>query len=846
MKIKKTNNKRAVFFSTDALIAMIIIFLTVLVAYPAVKYAKQESVLQEDILRVLSSITIGEINNSYVQDYLIPENKVTNLNKTVLEQIGEFYVTNKTLARDLAEAVLSPIDPRENIGIWFGGTLIASRNVTPLETAENIEVAFQNIGGIRGESNGSVTGFSASAYLTSSTPKKYFYFGGYVGDGNVSVLVEYNGTLTNTDLEIVASTNFTICVNGGGCAGFFEPFSSAFEPKNFSSIGLPLQSGKNIVKFVPINPYERLYIAGGFFKITYNDSGYRDTRSRYYFPGIEGIINLYDGFYVPGDLNGMTINVVFNSNATAFLIIGNKTIFNQSTSGTETITKTNAEILSVLGDYEEYERKTIPLRLGLENVSFIPVNNAYIVSVADLSGAISSAKSDCDGDGIAESSGDRAVGCANVRLIEMLLSVNITQIGLVGTRDTVIPEYSHELSRDQESLNNTIENWTQGGNLDLCAGIQNATATLNAAAVGSDFKSIVLLGTKYPNSCFSTTNNAQIYTDTYNLACDAWNTYGIRIDTVGIIGGGDQQLNSLLADIATCAGGKYYNQTAGEDLLDLYQDLGNELLSVIYYMQTAGAGAGFYSYLSPESYIEFDYTPDELPGGLVTTLEKKFYSDYYGNFSVPSGTELIEAKTVSYSGPRWTDNTEINGISIYDLSVYGPDYLKLGDPYVVHLPNSFIQPDGVVNTVRLTTGYSPGNSTYGSEFNKIIYTVKQNVSSFSEVVARAEGCIWQIEFENGDIITTPVPGGYSAYPPEYCFYNSTEQVCGSGRDCTDGDHPDADAIQIAVYELLQLMDFDDDGRIDVLFTEQDLQMSSSEFSGIPFTFSTEVQIRKWY
>ncbi len=853
MKRKNKRDRRGVFFSTDALIALIVILLTIVVIYPLVKYSTHESEVHRDVLKVLSSLKVGEINDSYVKA-LIADEKIKDPNKTILEQIGDFYAVNRTIAKNLSETILGYLNTSENIGIWYGNTLLASSNSSPIDAAKSVEVERMIISGIKGTNEtGASTGFSARAYLASAFPKKYFYFGGYVGDGNLSIFmnISYTGSIKNIVLEIATNTNFSLCINSDCDLGHFQPPVSEFEPMIFdlSAYNTSFQPGENVVKLVPRNPLEGLYIAGGYFKVTYNNSGY-ESLSKYYFPGVEGIINIYDGFYVPGDLSGMELSITFNSSEDTYLIIGNKTIFNQSTSDVETITMNNNQLEEILGNYDDYERKTIPLRLGIENISYIPVNNAYVVSIADLSGGISSAKADCDGDGTEESQGDEAIRCANHKLVNMLLDVDIVQMGLVAIRKDIDPLISHELSDDAESLNNTIDGWTQGSGLDLCEAIQNATDILNAIAVGNDFTSIVLMATRDPTTCFD--NPDEIIRRTQDLACQVGTDYGIRMDTIGVIDHtpGDESLDDLLRNISACTGGNYYNQTAGDDLADLYKDLGQDLLAIIYYMQTAGSVGGFSSYLSPQSYIKFSYIPDAVPSGLITTTEKQFYSTYYGNFSVPSGTQILEATAISYSGPRWTDYAVINITPIYDLSTHGDDYLRLGDPYAVHLPISLIKEEGVVNQVGITTGVSPTNSSEGSIHNKIIYKVKQNATGFTQVVSYAKGCIWHIEFEDESIEDVTIPTDYDE--GENCYYNSTPAplgyLCGfpvGERACDDSGHADADALQLAVFELLQRLDLDGDGRVDTKFTEQDMQVSSSEIMGIPYIWSVEAQVRRW-
>jgi len=164
-------HKKAVFFTIDAVIALTIILLVILVAYPIVKTQRQESLLEEDLIEFLSSAKIGEINDSYTQN-LISQGKIKDKNLTIIEQIGEFYVTNKTIAKALANSVLSSINASENIGLWYGNTLIASKNLTSYSSATNVDVQRQLISGIS-DTGGSVKGYSSRAFLTGSLSEKY-------------------------------------------------------------------------------------------------------------------------------------------------------------------------------------------------------------------------------------------------------------------------------------------------------------------------------------------------------------------------------------------------------------------------------------------------------------------------------------------------------------------------------------------------------------------------------------------------------------------------------------------------------------------------------------------------
>ena len=330
-------NKKGVFFSTDALIALIIIFLSIIVLVPFVKYAHRDSFVQSDVRDVLTSLKIGELNSSYV---------TTDPNKSVLEQIGEFYITNLSVAKTLGEEVFDSLETNENIGIWYEDTLIVSKNNTPIEGAQNIEVESQIISGIQeGES---VTGFSGRAFLVNTIPKKYFYFGGYVGDGNISINVNGSGGVEGLEVEVAINNDFDVYINDV-FSGHYENASSDFVPAiyDLGAYVSNMNSDENTIEFRG----ESLHIAGGYVKVTYSSSNLTNGNGKYHFPGIEGLINIYDGFYVPGNLTNMEIFLHFDNNLSTFLSIGNVTVFNDTTDGEESFTLDNAYLSSQL-DYD--------------------------------------------------------------------------------------------------------------------------------------------------------------------------------------------------------------------------------------------------------------------------------------------------------------------------------------------------------------------------------------------------------------------------------------------------------------------------------------------------------------
>ena len=82
-------------------------------------------------------------------------------------------------------------------------------------------------------------------------------------------------------------------------------------------------------------------------------------------------------------------------------------------------------------------------------------------------------------------------------------------------------------------------------------------------------------------------------------------------------------------------------------------------------------------------------------------------------------------------------------------------------------------------------------------------------------------------------INVTVPNTYIG--TNQCYYTEAE---GQSYDSTD-------ALQTTVVRLLQQLDLNFNNKVDIVFTEQDLQIDLSEVTGIPYTWSTEVQVRIW-
>src|SRR3989344_1963580 len=425
--VKEHVNKKAVFFSIDALVAIMIIFFVILISYPQIKETKREIKIQEDIIVTLSAIKAGEIDDLYMQS-LITQGLVADVNKSVLEVIGYFYVTNKTIAQNLASSVLNELDTPENIGLWYGSTLLASKNSTPYENAKTIETTRQLISGI--QEGGSVTGFAARAQLTPNRQTKYIYFGGYVGDGHISAIVEYNGTIKNATIELAINNNFDLYVNNN-LSGSYNKSPSTTTPINYTIPINNLHSGINKIELRG----NALYIAGGFIKITYDNFVQYEQPTRYYLPGING-----------------------------------------------TIVLANSQLATLL-EYSELGQTTTPIRFGLENASFNITGNGEIdvILITDVSGSMDWRLNN-DNTGIARNCTNPLLTDPSTKRISLAKCIDKDFVATIlnGSTNSRIALVSFanaadsytSLTRNQALLNTTIDNYIASGSTCISCAIK--------------------------------------------------------------------------------------------------------------------------------------------------------------------------------------------------------------------------------------------------------------------------------------------------------------------------------------------------------------------------------------
>jgi hypothetical protein len=152
----------------------------------------------------------------------------------------------------------------------------------------------------------------------------------------------------------------------------------------------------------------------------------------------------------------------------------------------------------------------------------------------------------------------------------------------------------------------------------------------------------------------------------------------------------------------------------------------------------------------------------------------------------------------------------VNGVTVFNLTRYGQDYVLLGDPFTIQVPSTALQP-GANNSIALDVGDSPTNSSNCSNNNTLIYTALINVSTpRTDALANKVGCLWTIESTNG-LFNISIPTGY--------FGNNTCKYTNAGIS-----YDSQDVYDVAVYNMLKQLDYENNGKIFFDLTQNDLEI----------------------
>jgi hypothetical protein len=451
--------------------------------------------------------------------------------------------------------------------------------------------------------------------------------------------------------------------------------------------------------------------------------------------------------------------------------------------------------------------------------------------------------------------------------VENILNTSIShRIGLVDydtTSNSLTP-----LTNNNVTLHNAINGYTQGGNTCTCCGINLARQNLINSTRP---KFMIILSDGDANICCTSVNdsvgtggdsgcgvgatnpeNRSIY-GSLNWSILAGQTACAQNITVFTIGfGASMSTNGAYALKKTACNDSLYfvaNDTA--ELQAVFKNITDlVLLSANYSSQLVNTIIGNYtpSRLYGSSYIDIDYVPlleDSFENKISVVTETAQFNGCNVSISIPANIEIQDAFVTSYSGSHWTKELLINNNVVFNLTKYGPDYLLLGDPFVIQIPSVYLI-SGANNTISLSVGDSPTNSSDCSNNNTLIYTALVDTSSErTDALENKIGCNWTIETSSGSTFNLLMPN--TAPGTKHCYYTSYYVNNHSYYpDATEYDVLLDDVYDVAVYNLLTQLDYARTGKIFFDLAENDLEIILSATDKVAYMWGPSLMnIEVW-
>ena len=249
----------------------------------------------------------------------------------------------------------------------------------------------------------------------------------------------------------------------------------------------------------------------------------------------------------------------------------------------------------------------------------------------------------------------------------------------------------------------------------------------------------------------------------------------------------------------------------------------------------------------PDSYVKYTADKNAVPlqeKNVRFSSETDILSGCNKEMDLSGLSSLEDVKLLSYSDRKWTSSVKVNGNNLYDGITSYKDSIaarRLGDPFVFGIPLTSLGTSKKLGFESLATMDEKWASGLCSTQNKVIYTSQTTGSIVvnSEVLEKAEGCRWTVQYTGGNQKEINLPAGYTGQ--DRCTYTKASHV----NPKEDPKLKDDTLISV-MYNLLNELDTNDDGEVDTSFEQKDLEIDIQDIEQIPFMYGPAVfEVRVW-
>lgn len=871
-------------------------------------------IVASTVITIEHSRTSRTESMEYTKLHYMSEDALDVLNKNgILDEIATLWAANSTPgseemqnASNISSYYLEKIlPPNAGYALLIEGDEITNSSGDPQRIVEQKTSSKTNsvrllVGYASGLPTRGLVARAALSNIKEKTTSSFLYFGGFVGQGNISqtMTLPENITIQEAYMELNVGDGFDLYINGNFCRNLPAPgavgMSANIKEDITACNGLIDQRGESSpnlfeIRFTGDN-ISRQYIGGGFIEVRYNtsemDTSPETGHMRFYFPQIEGIINYYSSFYVPGWVDSMTSNISFKNNYTTFMYIGDKLVFSVNGSSTaQTVENSSIELLNLLGASAVSE-KTVPIRIGTGDLYYSvtrALGDADVILITDLSGSMrwrigyndstQGVQRNCDDLQLYDNDTRRVslAKCLDKDFINAIMNTSGNRVGLVGFSTNV--DNSHNLSDNESSLIDHINNYSDlpvGGTCICCAINQAIELLQNSTPTRRKYIIVMTDGvTGYhcggcsltaPCNCGGVCSNTvgtyecdgnpsdcdgtQCDTAINDSICSSKRAHDVMNATVHSIGFGPiatdcSNANKTLLRIAECGNGSYYGSENASELAEIYASIAGYIINASYYSQTialTGTGTenltGSILYGYPQSYLDFTYTaPNASRYGLISLTQK---SDRFndpincvGHITIPENVNVSEMKVTSYSAEFWTDYLRI------DNSLISQEVYKLWEQYP-GTPYPLLGDPYVVNVPNSEVVVKAGvnDLTIGTGNSE---TERTNCS----IDDRAIYTLWIRSLVGyGDIYPSSEGCVWDIEFEDGSLIDDLQIPAGyvGSKNCSYtssliGGYEN-DSINDAVYRLLSGLDLDDDGMVDILIDPSLIEFKTMSTGGV--------------